>query len=257
MNKQFAWERLSEHLFRFEDTCNIYTLIENDQGECFQWEGMEFTIHYTPGHADYRMGMFAQIDGHSVAFSGDNIFPLSASTPSLIYHNHVHKRSHQQTARLYLEYMPDILCTGHDLQREVNSQVYTRFAEKVLQMTQLFEEWPPGEANFGLEPSWVQIYPYQSLARAGDTLNLQKRMTNFLTKAAQAEVKLVLPDGWIATPIIGHLDLPSHQRSQADFKVHIPDTYLFPYPREAIAANVIFNGPHLGQCTEATIEQAV
>jgi hypothetical protein len=202
------------------------------------------------------MGMFAQIDGHSVAFSGDNIFPLGASTPSLIYRNHVHKTSHQQTARLYLEYMPDILCAGHELQREVSPRVYDRFAEKALQMSQLFDVLLPGEANFGLEPSWVQIYPYQSLAQAGDTLNLQIRMTNFLPQATQAEVSLVLPEGWIATPAVGRLDIAPQQRGQADFRVQIPNAYRFPYPRVAVAADVIFNGRHLGQITEATIEQA-
>ena len=81
-------------------------------GERLQWEGYEFTIHYAPGHADYHMAMFGKVDGHSVAFSGDNIFPLRAGTPSLIYRNHVHKTSHQQTARLFQEYMP-----GHSVRR--------------------------------------------------------------------------------------------------------------------------------------------
>jgi glyoxylase-like metal-dependent hydrolase (beta-lactamase superfamily II) len=225
-------------------------------GERFQWEGLEFTIHYTPGHADYHMGMFAQIDGHSVAFSGDNVFPLWAGTPSLIYRNHVHKTSHQQTSRLYLEYMPDILCAGHDLQREVSPQVYMRFAEKALQMSQLFEVLLPGEANFGLEPSWVQIYPYQSLAQAGDMLYLQIRVINFLPQVTQAEVSLVLPDGWVATPAVGHLAIAPQQRGQTDFRVQIPNSFRFPYPRIAIAVNVILNGRHLGQVAEATIEQA-
>jgi len=223
-------------------------------GERLQWESLEFTIHYTPGHADYHMGMFAQIDGHSVAFSGDNVFPLWAGTPSLIYRNHVHKTSHQQTARLYLEYMPDVLCAGHDLQREVRPHVYRRFAEKALQMSQLFEVLLPGEANYGLEPGWTQIYPYQSLAQAGDTLNLQVRMTNFLPQATQAEVSLVLPEGWVATPAVGRLDIAPQQRGQTDFRVHIPDSYRFPYPRIAVAADVTLNGRHLGQITEATIE---
>jgi glyoxylase-like metal-dependent hydrolase (beta-lactamase superfamily II) len=226
-------------------------------GERFQWEGFEFTIHYTPGHADYHMGMFTQIDGHSVAFSGDNIFPSSNNIPSLIYRNHMHKTSHQQTARLYMEYLPDILCAGHELQREVSPQVYTQFAEKSQQMSQLFEALLPGEANFGLEPSWVQIYPYQSLAQAGDNLNLQIRMTNFLPQAARAEVRLVLPKGWVATPAVGHLDIAPQQRGQTGFRVQIPNSYTFPYPRIAIAADVIFNNRHLGQITEATVEKAL
>jgi glyoxylase-like metal-dependent hydrolase (beta-lactamase superfamily II) len=224
-------------------------------GERLNWEGLEFTIHYTPGHADYHMGMFGAIDGHSVAFSGDNIFPLSASTPSLIYRNHVHKTSHQQTARIYQEYMPDILCTGHDLQREVKPRVYGAFAQKAKQMTQLFELLVPGEANFGLEPSWVQLYPYQSLAQPGDSLELQVRMTNFLDKPVEAEVSLVLPDGWSATPARIELNLAPLKRASAPVTVCIPEAYQFHYPRVAIAADVTFDGRRLGQVTEATVEQ--
>jgi glyoxylase-like metal-dependent hydrolase (beta-lactamase superfamily II) len=223
-------------------------------GERLNWEGYEFTIHYTPGHADYHMGMFGQIDGHSVAFSGDNLFPLTASTPSLIYRNHVHKTSHQQTARLYLEYMPDILCGGHDLQRDVKPRVYETFARKAQQLTQLFETLLPGEANFGLEPSWTQIYPYQSLASPGDVLDLQVRMTNFLDRPVAAEVSLVLPKRWEATPALARLQVPAQAREATGFQVRIPSSYVFRYPRVAIAADVTFDGRHLGQIAEATVE---
>lgn len=224
-------------------------------GERLGWEGFEFTIHYTPGHADYHMGMFGQIDGHSVAFSGDNLFPLSASTPSLIYRNHVHKTSHQQTARLYQEYMPEILCGGHDLQREVKPRVYNAFAAKALQLTQLFETLLPGEANYGLEPSWTQIYPYQSAAHPGDDLALQIRMTNYLGRRAIAEVTLALPHGWTATPPTVRLELAGQGRTTAPVRVHIPASYIFPYPRVAIAADVTIDGRRLGQITEATVER--
>jgi glyoxylase-like metal-dependent hydrolase (beta-lactamase superfamily II) len=222
-------------------------------GEGLKWEGMEFAIHYTPGHADYHMGMFSRIDGHSIAFSGDNVWPLNGSTPSLIYRNHVHKTSHQQTARLYLEYRPEILCGGHDLQREVKPVVYERFAQKAQQLTQLFETLLPGETNFGLEPSWTQIYPYQSVAQPGDTLELEVRATNFLTRPVTAEISLVLPAGWNATPATARLTIPAQARGAADFCVSIPAAYRFPYPRLALAADVTFDDRHLGQIAEATV----
>ncbi len=225
-------------------------------GERLQWEGFEFTIHYTPGHADYHMGMFSAIDGHSVAFSGDNVFPLTGSTPSLIYRKHVHKTSHQQTARLYQQYAPDILCAGHDLQTEVAPTVYQRFAAKALQMTQLFEALLPGEANFGLEPSWVQIYPYQSLARSGDTLSLEVRITNFLDKPAEAQVELRLPAGWSCEPVGATVSIPGGKRGQQVFRVRIPAGYRFVYPRVALAADVTFDGRYLGQIAEAVVEKA-
>ena len=223
-------------------------------GEHLSWEGLEFTIRYTPGHADYHMGMFGVIDGHSVAFSGDNITPLAASTPSLIYRNHVHKTSHQQTARIYLEYMPEILCSGHDLHRDVKPSVYRNFAQKAEEMTQLFQMLLPGEVNFGLEPSWIQIYPYQSLARPGDTLDLQVRITNFLDRMAGVKVEFVLPNNWTSSPKSVELNLEPHERSVASVNILIPDTYKFNYPRIAITADVIFDGRKFGQIAEATVE---
>lgn len=225
-------------------------------GERLRWEGLEFTIHYAPGHADYHMGMFGMIDGHSVAFSGDNIFPLNGCTPDLIYRNHMHKTSHQQTARLYLEYMPEILCAGHDLQREVKPSVYQAFATKSLQMTQLFERLLPGEANLGLEPSWTQIYPYQSLACPGDNLDLEIRMTNFLPRRVEAQVRLVLPEGWSCDPDVVKLAISAGERSAARVHVHIPADYQFRYPRLAIAADAVFDGRHVGQICEATVERS-
>ena len=112
----------------------------------------------------------------------------------------------------------------------------------------------PGEANFGLEPSWTQLYPYQSLARPGDTLNLKVRMHNYLDHVAHAEVRLVLPEDWTVSPATIVIDVPPQQRAVANLQLHIPAQYSFPYPRVAIAADVTFDGRQMGQIAEATIE---
>lgn len=224
-------------------------------GERFAWKGIEFTVHYAPGHADYHMAMFAQIDGHQVAFSGDNVQPTFVNTPSVIYRNHVHKTSHQYTASLYLKYMPDMLFAGHSVQRNVSPDHFRTFALRAEELTRYFEALLPGEANFGLEPSWTQVYPYQSVARPGNVIELQVRMRNFLDRSAQAEVSLVLPASWTAEPGIARIDLRAGERGVAAFKVRLPESYVFRYPRVAIAAEVTFDGRHLGQIAEATVEE--
>lgn len=235
------------------------------EGERLLWEGFEFTIHHTPGHADYHMGMFGHVDGHSIAFSGDNIFPSSPTNPavvnnnpvpSLIYRNHVHKTSHVQTARLYLQYKPDILCTGHDMRREITPQLYESFAHNAEQLTHYFEVLLPGEEDYGLEPSWASIYPYQSLAKAGDTLALQVRLYNYYpNRPINAKVSLVTPDGWLVEPDFDVLEIHPRKQGYVNFRVSIPDGYHFPYPRIAMAADVVYDGKHLGQITEATVEE--
>jgi hypothetical protein len=121
-------------------------------------------------------------------------------------------------------------------------------------MTQLFETLLPGEANFGLEPSWVQIYPYQTLAAPGDTVHLQVRMVNFLDRAVQARVVLALPEAWISSPAILEISVPPNERCEVPVAVQIPESYRFPYPRVAMAADVTFDGRKLGQIAEATVE---
>jgi len=52
--------------------------------------------------------------------------------------------------------------------------------------------------------------------------------------------------------------LPRHEageRWRVGFEVKLPAEYVFPYPRVAIAADVVFNGRHLGQIAEAVVER--
>ena len=66
----------------------------------------------------------------------------------------------------------------------------------------------------------------------------------------------MLPEGWQATPEVVRLSVPRAQRGTANLRLHVPADYVFRYPRLAIAADVVFDGRHLGQITEATVELA-
>jgi hypothetical protein len=80
-------------------------------------------------------------------------------------------------------------------------------------------------------------------------------MTNFLDRPIEAEVSLVMPPGWIVQPERARLALPAGGKCSAPFGVEIPASYVFRYPRAAIAAEVTFDGRRLGQITEATVER--
>jgi len=223
-------------------------------GEQLQWEEYDFTIYHAPGHAEYHMAMFAQIDGHTVAFTGDNVFPYDATSPHAIYRNHLRKDGYHKIASLLMEYQPDILCCGHSLHHNVERRYYESYQRKAWQMTQHFETLLPGEANFGIEPNWVQIYPYQSLARPGHTLRLQVRMTNFRETPVSASVRLVTPGGWTCDPDTVRLNLASGDQARAGLVVHISADYVVRWPKCVIAADVVFDGKRLGQVAEAVVE---
>ena len=92
------------------------------QGETFQWEEYEFQVFHTPGHADYHIAMFGQIDGKRVAFSGDEVGQRGdAYASNNIWRNHVHANSHEITGKLYLEHQPELTCPGHGGPFELNA----------------------------------------------------------------------------------------------------------------------------------------
>lgn len=80
-------------------------------------------------------------------------------------------------------------------------------------------------------------------------------MTNFLPRPVSAEVGLVVPEGWSVTPQGSAIRLPPGGRGAAGFRVRIPASYAFRYPRVAIAADVTLDGRMLGQIAEATVER--
>jgi hypothetical protein len=56
-------------------------------GEKFRWEEFELTVVHSPGHTEYQMALFTEIDGARVAFTGDAFFPAAAGAPYQLRHN--------------------------------------------------------------------------------------------------------------------------------------------------------------------------
>ena len=91
-------------------------------GETFKWEEFEFSIYHSPGHTEYQMAMFVNLDGARVAFTGDNFFqggPFPGSLGSgqmvhnLIFRNWVENDSHLKSIRMILEHEPTLVAPGH------------------------------------------------------------------------------------------------------------------------------------------------
>jgi len=245
-------------------------------GERFSWEGLGFEIFFSPGHCDYHMSMFTEIDGKRIAFSGDNVWPPDF-TLSLIYRNHVHRASHQVTARLYREYRPEVLCSGHGLHTNVPPEGYDRFYDNARELTELFDRLLPNDSGLlGLDPGWIQIYPYQSAASPGASIALELRARSPLGAPAVVEFSWVLPEGWTATPPSGRLEIPGPKvgavgegpsangaaarvgatapAARVPSTVQIPEDYEARFPKQAIAVAVTLNGRPMGQIAEAVIE---
>ena len=121
-----------------------------------------------------------------------------------------------------------------------------------------FDLLPEGEVDFGLDPSWVKIYPYQAIAaNPGRTEN---------TNGHGAELPAVADEngGGPGGPArMAHRSRRPEVRSAGreskaahDLHVTIPRSWTPRSSRFAIAADVMRDGKYLGQITEAVVEVA-
>lgn len=229
-------------------------------GERFRWEEFDFEITHSPGHTEYQMALFATIDGRRVAFTGDAFFlPNNANDGTMrhniIFRNHVESDSHLKSIRNLIEHEPEIICPGHGKAFPADRQTMLATEQKFRRQEELFTELlPEGEVNFGLDPSWVSIYPYQPLLRRAEKNQLQIRARNYFRAPMRLQIALVTPPEWRVTPDVVNLDLAAGQVLSGAVDVFIPRNWQAPGPRFAIAADVMRDGRYLGQITEAVAE---
>ena len=229
-------------------------------GERFKWEEFEFTVYYSPGHTEYQMAMFADLDGARVAFTGDAFFPTTGQAPyqlrhNLIFRNWVENDSHVKSMRTILEHQPTLVAPGHgkpflsnkedmeDLQRRLDKQ--QGYFRSVV---------ADPDCDFGLNPSWARLYPYQLEARPGTSAAVELRVHNYRAKPMPVEAALVLPASWKATPEVVSLTVPPRGDSSGGFTVTIPENWDRSQPRVAIAADIVADGQYLGEIAEGVVD---
>ena len=226
-------------------------------GETFKWEEFEFQVFHSPGHTEYQMVLFASIDGARVAFTGDAFFPRGDGTlrHNLIFRNWVENDSHVKSIRTILEHEPNIVAPGHGKPFLSNrADLEDLKARLENQQEYFFDVISDADCNFGLNPSWVRLHPYQLLAKAGSSAALELRVRNYRSSPMRLEAALVLPEGWTASPQVLELTVSPKDDASGDFSLAIPENWDRQKPRVALAADIRADGQYLGQIAEAVAD---
>jgi glyoxylase-like metal-dependent hydrolase (beta-lactamase superfamily II) len=233
-------------------------------GERFQWEEFEFEMTHSPGHTEYQMALFVTVDGARVAFTGDAFFTNPNAPPgegalrhNLIFRNHVESDSHIKSIRNILDHEPNLIAPGHGKPFLVNRADLLLTEEKMRKQKDLFHEVVADpDPEYGMDPSWVKIYPYQMRIEPGTTGRGEIRVQNYRRVAVKMEVALVLPEGWTAEPEVLRFEAPARGHARQPFQVRTSRERPGGLPRIAIAADVVADGKYLGQITEAVVDLA-
>lgn len=227
--------------------------------ETFKWEEYEFQVFHSPGHTEYQMAMFTTIDGARVAFTGDAFFPTGSPDNllrhNLIFRNWVENDSHVRSIKTILEHEPNIVAPGHGKPFIANKADLENLKQRLeSQQKYFFSAIADPDCNFGLNPSWVRIYPYQLQAKAGGTARLELRVRNYRSQPMHLEAALVLPAGWKASPAVLELAIPAGKDASVPFSVHVPEECDPHKPRVALAVDVRADGKYLGQIAESVAD---
>jgi glyoxylase-like metal-dependent hydrolase (beta-lactamase superfamily II) len=228
--------------------------------ETFKWEEFEFTVVHSPGHTEFQMALLADIDGSRVAFTGDAFFNTPATPDdglrhNLIYRNDVFSGSHEQSLRNILDFEPHVVAPGHGSPFLLTRTDAERFARRLKQQQAHFESLLPGpDIDFGLDPSWVHLYPYQMRILPGESGQAEVRVRNHRSGPMELQVSLVLPESWKCEPEIARISAAGKGAGQARFSIAVPRNPGTTENRVAIAADVVADGRYLGQLAEAVVD---
>jgi glyoxylase-like metal-dependent hydrolase (beta-lactamase superfamily II) len=229
-------------------------------GERFKWEEYDFEITHSPGHTEYQMALFVTIDGARVAFTGDAFFPFpdvntGVLRHNLIFRNHVESDSHVKSIRNLIEHEPNLIAPGHGRPFLANREDLVATEQKMRKQERLFHEIiADPDCNFGLDPSWCSIYPYQMQIVPGNEARAEVRVRNYRAAPMKMEVALVAPGEWRIEPDVLRFDVMARAVAQQSFRIRVPSDWRPRSPRLAIAADVVCDGSYLGQITEAVVD---
>ena len=239
--------------------CLIHDPVRVDRvitdGERIRWEEFSFTVHYSPGHADYHMALFLERDGRRIAFTGDNVFsePDIGLQHSLIYRNHVHIDSHVRTAKLIMDFQPGTICPGHGPHFNVNADQLGEFVNRASELRRHFVALVDGPSpDFGVDIDWISLEPFQPQAAPGETFELVCKATNHSHEDYAILATPVLPDGWISDPDALEFEAAAGKKGEAAMKVTIPETENRG-PKIALAMDITINEIHWGQRAQAVV----
>jgi glyoxylase-like metal-dependent hydrolase (beta-lactamase superfamily II) len=242
---------------RFDLPCLWFDPIRVDRtlplGEPFAWHEYELTAHPLPGHTLYAVALEFEADGKRFLATGDQQSNDDGhSFLNYQYRNRFGVGDYVRSAELYRSRRPDVLLTGHWSAMDVTDAWLDEVAAEGRRVAELHAEMLP-EEGFGPEGFGARIEPYRSSVRAGGEVELEVLVRNPFDRDETASVRLVLPDGWDASPDPAEVAVDPLGEATVRVRVRAGRE---PVRRARVAADLTVGGVRFGQQAEALVDVA-
>lgn len=234
------------------DPISVDRVIKDE--EVISWEGLNLLAFHMPGQTEYSMGLFGEVDGRKVLFEGDNIptpRPGCEMRGQVCCRNHIWlDEGFLKSARRMIQLKPQLMLTSHWNPFEVTERDLKRHLEWAEGLREILADLLPYEnPQFGVDPDWVCIYPYQSEVNPGDRIEIEIAIRNHFPHPAPCEIRLSLPDGWRSSPEKAKVDVQPYDVQRLALSIDIPEST---QPKRYVyCVDVIFDGKYYGQLKEA------
>jgi glyoxylase-like metal-dependent hydrolase (beta-lactamase superfamily II) len=223
-------------------------------GEPVSWHEHTLTAHPLPGHTLYAAAIEFEVDGRRVLATGDQQ-TNDEGRPAVLnyqYRNRFQPGDFVQSAELYRALGTELIVSGHWLPREVDEAYLQQLLEDGRRTEELHAALLPDE-GFGATGFGARIEPYRAEAKPGGEVVLDVNVFNPFDRDETASVRLVVPEGWEATP--PDSDVPIAARAQAVVRFHVrvgPNRER----RARVAVDLTVGEARFGQQAEALVDVA-
>lgn len=248
-----------EHPARYDMPCAVPEGMEVhhvvERGEAFEWRGIKFFIEQHPGQTLYHHIIFFECDGQKFISIGDNISGISLKDGRELVHSFIPKNrtpvsSYLDMPRQILERSPDFVLTGHCgalAYDEPQMQRWRKWMEEWHEHFTALIDQP--HANIGMDPHWVEFYPYKVRIQPGEEIKFSVNVTNHEPQACACVIQFRSVEGVNIEPASIAVDVESGTTKVCELNVGFPKT--FQTHSLTILADVTWNGRRLGEIAEA------
>ncbi|WP_241237030.1 MBL fold metallo-hydrolase [Georgenia faecalis] len=241
--------------------CQWYDPIAVDRelvlGETVRWHEYAITVHELRGHTRYAAAFELEVDGVRVLVTGDQQDGrgLAGQRREILnyqYRNLVGLEDYRRSAELYRRVGPGLMVSGHWEPRWVDENYLDMLAEQGEELARIHTDLLPlDELDVGADGVLARLTPYRSRPQVGEPVELTATVRNPHHAAAEAVLRLVVPDGWHVEPPVVHRVLGPGESVAVPFRV-------MPAPevrrRARCAVDVSVGDLHLGQHAEALVD---
>ena len=231
-------------------------------GERFEWEGIEFEIVFYPGQTEFHSAILATIDGRRVLFGGDSSYPLKRYMPdkqtewmvNTVMRNSLTLGMHRKCADEFDRLRPDLLCPGHGSWWDVPNEAFAEHRRYIERKEEIWRSLLPDPADLGIDLFWIRLAPYQSTIPRGESGRITAHLRNSFGTEVEFEVSLHCPARITASPSVRRLTLAPEESGQVTFDLAVDqDARCATHERRLITAHVTVNGKPHGPIAESLV----